>query len=430
MSTTDKLTKSYKFFSEKEKNLQSFSLTELATFTGWSESTLKTYLTKKWDKFLTPKDGSFVVSGIIKYSEEEYLRLMSQAQKNYVEPTKPRFDTEVEKLIIKAKESGLLALDIYNRPATTFKSEGFIVMIIIAWTSLLHAVFQKRGIDYYYKENDGTYKIVDGDYRAWELTECLKNYFGDKDNAITSNLKFLIGLRNKIEHRYVPTIDGHVVGECQAALLNFDDILTQEFGEYYALKEFISVPLQTSNIRTERQIEMMKKFQGEQYDLVKNYIDTYREQLEENIYQDPKYSFRVFLIPKIGNHHSSSDVAIEFIKYDPENPEDMATYQKQIALIKEKKVPVVNPGKLKPGEVALEVEKRIKQKFSVSYHHPLAYKYYKVRPIEKKAEGCNIKYCQFDDAHKDFVYTQAWVDFLVDKLSNEEEYNKIFIEKN
>lgn len=430
MSSTVKLKKSYSFFVERENKKISFVFDELLNYTGWSGSTLNTYLSKKWGRFLTISGQDYFVSGVAKYSEEEYLRLMSQAQKNYEDPTKPRFDIETEKLILKAKESALLALDIYNRPATTFKSEGYIVMIIIAWTSLLHAIFQKNKIDYFYKENDGSFKIIDDDYKAWELSECIKQHFGETDDAVVSNLKFLIGLRNKIEHRYVPTIDGMVVGECQAALLNFDDLITQEFGEYFALKDYISVPLQTSNIRTEKQIELQKRYQGKHYDIIKEYINKFREQVRNDIYQNPKYSFRVFLIPKIGNHITSSDIAIEFIKYDPDNPVDMETYEKQVALIKEKQVPVINPGKLKAGKVALEVEKRLNKKFSVSYHHPLAYKYYKIRPQENKAEGCNITYCQFDDAHKDFVYSQAWIEFLVKKLANDEEYNRVFLKIN
>lgn len=426
MSQTEKLKKSYSFFTERENEDKSFTFDELLDYTGWTESTLKTYLSKKWDRFLKKSNNRYFVSGVAKYSEVEYLRLMSQAQKYYEDPTKPRFEIETERLIIKAKESALLALDIYNRPATVFKSEGYIVMIIIAWTALLHAIFQKNGVDYFYRDNDGSFKMIDNDYKAWELSECIKHFFGEKEDAVITNLKFLIGLRNKIEHRYVPTIDGIIAGECQAALLNFDDLMTQEFGEYFALKEYISVPLQTSNIRTEKQIELQKKFQGKQYEIVKEYIDNFRGHVREEIYNNPKYSFRVFLIPKIGNHNSSSDITIEFIKYDPENQEDMEAYKKHITLIKEKQVPVVNPGKLKAGKVALEVEKRINKKFSVSFHHPIAYKYYKVRPTEMKADGCNITYCQFDDAHKDFVYTQEWIEFLVKKLSNNEEYNKVF----
>jgi hypothetical protein len=33
------------------------------------------------------------------------------------------------------------------------------------------------------------------------------------------------------------------------------------------------------------------------------------------------YSFKVFLIPKVGTHAKSPDVAVEFVRYDPSKPE-------------------------------------------------------------------------------------------------------------
>lgn len=426
MAINEKLEKSYYFFCEKESNRVSFKIDELINYTGWSKSTLTTYLSKKWAPYLTKKNEEYSVKGINKYTKDEYFRLMSQVQKNYIDPTKPRLELAVEVLVIKSRECAILALDIYNRPATLFKSEGFIVMIIIAWTSLLHAIFQKKGIDYFYKDDNGEYKIIDNDYKAWELCLCMKHYYQNENNAITKNLEFLIGLRNKIVHRYVPTIDMHIAGECQAALLNFDNLITTEFGEYYALKEYMSMPLQTSNIRTENQIEIQKKFQGKQYDIVMQYIDSFREQVNDDIYQDPKYSFRVYLVPKIGNNLKSSDLALEFIKYDPTNPDIINSINKQIAITKEKRVQVVNPGKFKAGEVAKEVEKKIGRKFNASFHHSKACKLYKIKPLEKKGDGCKIEYCQFDEPHKDYVYTQAWIDLLVEKLSDQNEYNKLF----
>jgi len=426
MAINEKLEKSYSFFCEKESNGLSFKIDELMNYTGWSKSTLNTYLSKKWATFLTKEDDEYSVFGINKYTEEEYLRLMSQVQKNYIDPTKPRLELEVEVLVIKSRECAILALDIYNRPATLFKSEGFIVMIIIAWTSLLHAIFQKNCIDYFYKNDNGEYKTIDNDCKAWELCTCIKNYYRNENNAITKNLEFLIGLRNKIVHRYVPTIDMHVAGECQAALLNFDELITTEFGEYYALKEYMSIPLQTSNIRTEKQIEIQKKFQGKQYDVVMQYIDSFREQVNDDIYQNPKYSFRVYLVPKIGNNLKSSDLALEFIMHDPNNPDIINSINKQIAITREKRVQVVNPGKFKAGEVAKEVQKKIGKKFNASFHHAKACKLYKIRPLEKKGDGCLIEYCQFDEPHKDFVYTQAWIDLLVEKLTNNNEYCKLF----
>ena len=44
----------------------------------------------------------------------------------------------------KAKESTVAAVDCYNRCGTKFRSGSYIVLMCIAWTSLLHAVFFKR----------------------------------------------------------------------------------------------------------------------------------------------------------------------------------------------------------------------------------------------------------------------------------------------
>lgn len=38
-------------------------------------------------------------------------------------------------------QSALLAVEIYNKPRTPFRVEGFITQMIIAWTRLFHANF-------------------------------------------------------------------------------------------------------------------------------------------------------------------------------------------------------------------------------------------------------------------------------------------------
>lgn len=54
---------------------------------------------------------------------------------------------------------------------------------------------------------------------------------------------------------------------------------------------------------------------------------------------DPNYALRVFLIQKTANHQSSADAAIEFVKFDPNNPDEMTRYQHLVSIIKEKQVP-------------------------------------------------------------------------------------------
>ncbi len=422
--TDEKFRKAYRFFLKKEEAKSKFTLSEIKDEIGWASSTIKTYLSKKLDGFLSKSGKTFTVSGISKYTEDAFVRYMSQAQKYYDEPLKPPLDSEVEGLVLKAKESSLLALDIYNRPTAIFKSEGFIVLIIIAWTSLLHAIFQKNKKCYFHTEEDGSPKMVDNEEKAWELSKCLKEYYLSDNNPIRKNLEFLIGLRNKIEHRYVPTIDIEVAGECQSAVLNFDELITKEFTEYYSLKDYLSIPLQTANIRTDKFLEAKRKFQGKQYREIKDYIDVYRQGLSEDIFDDIKYSFKVYLIPKIANHLNSSELSIEFIKYDPNNRKEMEKLSKNVALIKEKKVPVVNPGQLTPKKVVEAVKAQTGKKFTI-HNHTQAWRYYKVRPREKKAAGCIEKYCNFDDAHSDFVYTKKWVEYLAKNVSDEQEYGKI-----
>lgn len=62
----------------------------------------------------------------------------------------------------------MLAVETYNKPATKFKSGGFIVLMCIAWTSLLHAIFIKEKIKLCYKVGK-RYKRVDGEIQYWEL---------------------------------------------------------------------------------------------------------------------------------------------------------------------------------------------------------------------------------------------------------------------
>jgi hypothetical protein len=423
-SKIDKIKKSFQFFTEKEKNGELFSFSDIVKYTGWAEGTVKTYPTKKWDKFLIKKGKQFLVNGIRNFSEDEYVRMMSQADRLSNDPKKPDLPLEVERMVTKARESAILALDIYNRPATTFRTEGFTVMMIIAWTALFHAIFEQRSIIYFYLEDDGSPKLVDGDEKAWELSNCIDVYYNGTTNPIRKNLEFFIGLRNKIEHRYVPAFDPHVAGECQALLLNFDELLVDKFGEYYALRESLTVPLQTVAIRSESQTLAMKKFQGKQYEDLKEYIEIFRSELTDAIYQDPKFSFRVYMIPKIGNHASTSDIAFEFVKYDPNKPSDNEALQKQVALIREKQVPVVNPGRFKPSEVAKIVSQKIGRLFTVPIHTS-SWKYYKIRESGEHPESCNIRFCQFDQVHRDYIYTQEWIDFLTKKLSEESEYEKV-----
>jgi hypothetical protein len=413
--------RAYKFLTDHEAGATRFSIADLATYSGWKESSAKTIAAKKLRPFITGAGDSLEVKGIAAYSEDEFVRLLSQRHEVAVDPKNPRLPPEIEALVRKARESALLALQIYNNPTTIFKTEGFIVLMVIAWTALLHAVLKRRGVECHYKGDAGKPILIDGDPKMWELAECLREIFKAEQSPVRTNVEFFIGLRNKIEHRYVPAIDPHVAGECQAMLLNFDDLLSAEFGPYFGIRDSMTLPLQTSTIRSDEQSKALRKLQAGHFEEVKEFVDKFRAGLDSNVGGDQRFAFRVFLVPKVGNHRSSSDLAIEFVKVDSAQADELG---KQIVAVKEKHVAVHNANLFKPSVVAKEVAKRIAKKFTVN-DHTAAWKKYKVRQNGFATVGCDPKFCVPDPVHQDYVYTQDWIDLLVQKLSDTAEYDII-----
>lgn len=57
----------------------------------------------------------------------------------------------------KAADSAMLAVEVYNKPATKFRSGGFIVLMCIAWTSLFNAIFICDRKEPFHKLANGRY---------------------------------------------------------------------------------------------------------------------------------------------------------------------------------------------------------------------------------------------------------------------------------
>jgi hypothetical protein len=344
---------------------------------------------------------------------------------------------KVKTSLSKARESALLAVEIYNKPATEFKTGGFIVMMVVAWTSLFHTIFFRRKIKPYYKEdNNYFYKKIDGEYWYWELRRCLKEYFGnDTQNPIRLNLDLFIKLRNKIEHKSLPKIDPDIFAECQAMLLNFDEILRQEFGEDYCISEMLSFSLQLSpNSESLSKASLSKEEQK-----VINFIHSYRSAISTDVIKSGKFSFKAFLI-QVANHNSKDALPIQFIQYDKLDESEKKNVERVAMLVKEKlkKVPVRNPNSMLPKEVVKKVQNRlgnpkIKTGRNIidlfnSTTHTRCWKKYGVRPKSSsdQPEKTIDKFCIYDDAFETYMYKPKWIDFLVEKMSDKNEYCSLY----
>ena len=421
---TARIQKAYQFLIDHEKSGQPFTKAEIIAATGYAKASIDAHISKKWIKLIERDGDAIRVIGVRAYTLDEFIRIMSQRNEISADPRKPHFKPEVECHLRKARESALLALQIYNNPMTTFRTEGYSVMMVIAWTALFHAIFEHQGKDYFYLVKEtGKPKLVDGDHKAWELTQCLDEFYGDNTTPIRTNLEFFIRLRNKIEHRYVPEIDPTVACECQAMLLNFDELLVEKFGPYFAIRESLALPLHTAQIRPDATLDALKKLQARHFDEITRFITDYRAAIPATILGDQKFRFSVFMIPKPANH-PTADHAIEFVKATPENEAEIARLAQGVVLIKDRIV--ANAGHLKATAVVAQVAAGLGKIFHLQ-NHTNAWKRYDVRRPLKKHEkvtcdGCKTQYCIPDPVHNDYVYTPAWVEFLIKKLSNEKEY--------
>ena len=339
----------------------------------------------------------------------------------------PRLSSETTVSLLKCREAALLAVETYNRPGTLFRSGGFIVLMVIAWTALLHGVFFKRKIKpFYRKKGSKRFEKVNGDYKAWELSECVGQYFKDKNPSERKNLELFIGLRNKIEHRFLPEIDIGLFGECQALLLNFEELLCKEFGDSYTLAPGLPYALQFSKSIEPTQHRAMRGVARHYVQSIRQFISDFRSSLSDDVLADQAYSFKVFMIPKVGVHAKSSDIAVEFVKYDASKPEEMKQYERLVALIKPKQISVANLEGLKATEVVKKVAAGLGKKFTL-HSHLKCWRHFNTRPAghSDTPELCDNRYCYYDVLHKDYIYTPAWVDFLVEKLGEAVTYDLV-----
>jgi hypothetical protein len=324
----------------------------------------------------------------------------------------------------KARDSALLAVEVYNKPAVKFKSGGYITLMVIAWTALFHAIFFKKKRKPFRKEH-GRFLRIENDFMHWELGECLSQHFKtDTGNPVRKNLEFFIPLRNRIEHRSMPELDASIFGECQAMLLNFDEMLEKEFGAKYCLRESLSFSLQLFP-SSDSLVDAVKRNPGAKP--VVDFIQQYRSTVSPDVIASGRYSFKAFLI-QVANHKIDNALPIQFVHYDKLSDEEKKQLGHVVAMVKFKEVQVANPNIIRPGEVVKKVQQGLgnpkvtrygKQvdKFTLDAHSR-CWRKYKVRPPSGSTNPheTNWKYCVYDKMHDDYGYTQAWVDFLIENL--------------
>jgi hypothetical protein len=205
-------------------------------------------------------------------------------------------------LLDKSKEAALCAIKLYNDPLIRFKSESFIVLMMIAWTYLLHSHYRNKKIDYRYfdqKINRKKYhRTKHGAYKFWELERCLNDAACPIDAETQKNLRFLIALRHEIEHQMSVGLDSYLSGRYQACALNYNEYVGKLFGARERLDGHLNFSLQFQELDLAQLAEHAGKNQTPPSKLVA-FVDEFDRTLSEAEFNSPKYAYRLLFTRKL-----------------------------------------------------------------------------------------------------------------------------------
>ncbi len=124
------------------------------------------------------------------------------------------------KLISKAKEAFLLAIEVYNKPSIRYRVEGFSFFICNAWELMLKArIIQTAGEDAIY--------FKDHPERTISLEACIKAVFTNEHAPIRKNLEKIVELRNTSTHFIVEEYEMVYIPLFQACVFNFSEKMTE-----------------------------------------------------------------------------------------------------------------------------------------------------------------------------------------------------------
>lgn len=337
-----------------------------------------------------------------------------------------KINPQVISLLSQAHQSALLAVEIYNKPLIKFKSEGYITLMMIAWTKLFHAYFKDNLIEFHSKDQNGKYILnEDGEKKTWSLSKCIRVFDGLSE-PVRQNLTIHIKLRNRIVHGSVDTVifDAVFFPECQSLLYNFENFITRYFGNQFALNQSLAYALQFSTLRTDKQSEALNDLTYMNQGKIFEFLNLFRMQLKDEVFHSPEYGVRLMAIPQIQNS-GRRGVAVEFVNWENLTDNQKENLVKLNAIIKTKKEiqEVSNVGKVKARDIVEKVKELTKSDFNQHDFKCFCY-VYSVRPYNienKKKKDVVKKLCAYDEVHDDYVYYPAFAEVISSALITKNE---------
>lgn len=235
-------------------------------------------------------------------------------------------------LIEKSYEVALAATQIFNSPLIKFKTESFIVLMMIAWTYILHAYYRQEKICYRYYEKHGTRRKFTGKY--WDLERCLKEEKCPLSKSVVANIQFLLQIRHEIEHCKTDKIDDYISAKLFACCYNFSDFLKKLSKSKLLLEKDFGLAIQFAHFSDE-QIRVMKEKEDFKHTNIGKFITNFERDLPNDIKNSQEYSYGVYLVPKSVNRQGQADSVIDIVRGEKSDIDDISVKVGAI-LIKER----------------------------------------------------------------------------------------------
>ncbi len=222
-------------------------------------------------------------------------------------------------LLRQSREAAMNAVQTFNNPLTTFKTETFIVLMSIAWTYLLHAYYHREGVVYRHHlqgpKRRRFDKMESGAFKYWELAKCLKASSCPLDEPTKGNLRFLIGLRNEIVHHRSTGVDHQFASRYLACCLNYERYICQLFGEQHSLRDAAAFTLQFRDIMVgsgpaEAPVRLPSN--------VANFVREFDNGIPAEDFDSPHYRLRFYFTPISAKSRAQADEVIQFVRPDSE----------------------------------------------------------------------------------------------------------------
>ncbi|MGF6233272.1 hypothetical protein QFZ27_007227 [Inquilinus ginsengisoli] len=311
-----------------------------------------------------------------------------------------RYDDE---RLIRAREAMILAVQVFNSAGLKFKTEVFTMLANVAWTYLMH--------EYYMRKT--TVQIVNEQGQSMALSEMIARQDCPLKDGVKKNLNALKILRDRVEHHLLGKADLKWLGMFQACCLNFDRTICEIFGDRLTLANDLSFALQFARMNLD-QVTQINKYELPEHIAAVDALIT--EGMTSEQINDTDFQFQVVYTltaaPKSKAH-------IQFV--NPDSAEG-----KEIHNVLSKKVAADELYPYKPSKVVKLVAAKTKKGFT-SHNHLQAIRKYKIRPKNGSAqpENTDKAYCIYHAAHKDYTYSDAWMEKLVEAVKDAQEFAAI-----